>query len=176
MENIEKLKYPIGEYVYPGKADANQLSVWIDALHDFPQQLAELAGPLSPRQLELTYRPQGWTVRQLIHHLADSHLNAYTRVKLTLTEDVPVIRPYREEKWAELPEAKTGDIAFSINLVTAVHQRLVLALRALSPEDFERQYLHPEAGRRLTLGYLVGNYAWHGQHHLAHIKLAVNTL
>ena len=106
MQDLEKLKYPIGEYDYPKKVDKAQIKLWIDLLENFPQQLIAVTSKLTEAQLAVPYRPGGWTVRQVIHHLADSHINAYTRVKLTLTEENPIIRPYNEEDWAELPEAK----------------------------------------------------------------------
>lgn len=169
MQDLEKLKYPIGEYVYPENVDETQLKSWIDSLEKFPQQLSEVTSKLNDAQLAVPYRPGGWTVRQVIHHVADSHINAYTRVKLTLTEENPVVRPYNEEVWAELPEAKDGDIEISIAIIKAIHHRLVITLRALALADFERTYIHPAVNKQLTLSYLVGNYAWHGQHHLAHI-------
>lgn len=163
------LRYPIGAYIYPENVDEAQLKSWIDSLEYFPQQLIEVTSKLTEAQLAVHYRPGGWTVRQVIHHVADSHINAYTRVKLTLTEENPIIRPYNEEIWAELPEAKNGDIELSIAIIKAIHRRLVITLRTLDFADFDRKYIHPAANQHLTLGYLVGNYAWHGQHHLAHI-------
>ncbi|MES2651136.1 MAG: putative metal-dependent hydrolase [Bacteroidota bacterium] len=166
---MQNLKYPIGEYIYPENVNETQINSWIDSLVNFPQQLIEVTSALSEAQLEVAYRPGGWTVRQVIHHVADSHINAYTRVKLTLTEENPIVRPYNEEIWAELPEAKNGDIEMSIAIIKAIHHRLVITLGALNFEDFDRKYIHPAANKQFTLGYLVGNYAWHGQHHLAHI-------
>lgn len=166
---MKKLQYPIGEYTYPENVDETQITHWIDSLESFPEQLIAVTSTLSEAQLEVAYRPGGWTVRQVIHHIADSHINAYTRVKLTLTEDNPIVRPYNEEIWADLPEAKNGDIEMSIAIIKAVHRRLVITLRTLTFEDFNRKYIHPAANKQLTLSYLVGNYAWHGQHHLAHI-------
>jgi hypothetical protein len=166
---MHDLKYPIGEYIYPENIDESQIKRWIDSLENFPQQLIEVTSKLTEAQLAVPYRPGGWTVRQVIHHVADSHINAYTRVKLTLTEDNPVVRPYNEEIWAELPEAKDGNIEISIAIIKAIHHRLVITLRALNHQDFDRKYIHPAANQQLTLSYLVGNYAWRGQHHLAHI-------
>ncbi len=169
MQDLENLKYPIGEYAFPANIDEKQIGLWIDSLADFPQELIKVTSKLSESQLAVRYRPGGWTVRQVIHHVADSHINAYTRVKLTLTEENPIVRPYDEEIWAELPEAKDGDIEMSIAIIKAIHHRLVTTLRALNFQDFSRPYIHPAANKQLTLAYLVGNYAWHGQHHLAHI-------
>lgn len=169
QQKMQNLKYPIGEYIYPENVDEAQIKSWINSLENFPQQLIEVTSKLSEEQLAVHYRPGGWTARQVIHHVADSHINAYTRVKLALTEDNPIVRPYNEEVWAELPEAKDGDIEISIAIIKAIHHRLVITLRALDFEDFNRKYIHPAANQQLTLSYLVGNYAWHGQHHLAHI-------
>ncbi len=166
---MQNLKYPIGEYSYPENVDAEQIKLWINSLENFPQQLITVTSKLTDVQLAVQYRPGGWTVRQVIHHVADSHVNAYMRIKLTLTEDNPVVRPYNEEVWAELPEAKNGDIEMSIQIIKAIHHRLTITLRALDSADFDRKYTHPAVNKQLTLGYLVGNYAWHGQHHLAHI-------
>ena len=171
MQDLEKLKYPIGAYNYPKNVDKAQIKLWIDSLENFPQQLIAVTSKLTEAQLAVHYRPGGWTVRQVIHHLADSHINAYTRVKLILTEDNPIIRPYNEEAWAELPEAKNGDIALSITIIKAIHRRLVITLRALDFADFDPKYIHPAVNEQITLGYLLGNYAWHGQHHLAHILI-----
>ncbi|MES2417683.1 MAG: putative metal-dependent hydrolase [Bacteroidota bacterium] len=174
MQDLETLKYPIGEYAFPENVDNEQIKTWINSLESFPQQLAEVVTGLSPGQLDCTYRPGGWTVRQIVHHLADSHVNAYTRLKLALTEDVPVIRPYHEERWAELPDAKSSDIELSISIIIAIHKRLVSTFRTLEPKDFKRKYIHPAIVNELTISYLLGNYAWHGQHHLAHIKLTIS--
>lgn len=170
---MHNLKYPIGEYVYPENVDEDQIKTWVDSLENFPQQLIDVTATLTEEQLETHYRPDGWTVRQVIHHIADSHINAYTRVKLTLTEENPTVRPYDEVAWAELPEAKNGDIKLSINIIKAIHQRLVITLRSIDFTTYNRKYTHPAANQQLTLGYLVGNYAWHGQHHLAHILLTL---
>lgn len=170
MQNLESLKYPIGKYEVPKLITEAKIAEWIADLERLPQHIADISEDLSYEQLATPYRPDGWTVRQVIHHLADSHVNAYTRVRLTLTEENPTIRPYDEEAWAELTDAKTGDIQLSIAILHAIHQRLVALLKSLNFNDFERTYYHPGDQKQFTLGYLVGNYAWHGKHHLAHIK------
>lgn len=170
MQDLEALKYPIGKYIPPSTINEAQIQLWIEDLAQLPQLIAQTTANLSEAQLEVPYRPDGWTVRQVVHHLADSHVNAYTRVRLTLTEENPSIRPYFEDRWAQLPDASKGDILLSINMLKAIHERLVALLRSLSPTDFERTYFHPEAKQQFTLGYLLGNYAWHGKHHLAHIN------
>jgi hypothetical protein len=173
MQDLEKLKYPTGTYQVPPIIDEDDLKRWISDLAILPQQIIEITKNLSEQQLEIPYRPYGWTVRQVVHHLADSHINAYTRVHLTLTETRPEVRPYDEVKWAELSVAKTGDIQLSIEILKAIHQRLVSLLETLSFDDFQRTYYHPAVGKEFTLAYLVGNYAWHGKHHLAHINLTL---
>lgn len=171
MSNLERLKYPIGKYQPPAIISLDWIQGCIDELANFPMELDHLTRNLSADELEKKYRDGGWSVRQIIHHLADSHVNAYTRTKLTLTEHLPIIRPYHEERWAELPDARTGDIAGSLNLLHAIHNRWVGTLRQLQPENFECQYIHPDVDHPLTLAYLIGNYVWHGNHHIAHILL-----
>jgi hypothetical protein len=173
MQDLEKLKYPIGTYQAPQVIVEEDLKSWINELAVLPQEIVAVTKNLTEQQLEIPYRPDGWTVRQVIHHLADSHINAYTRVHLTLTETKPEVRPYDEVKWAELSVAKTGDIQLSIAILKAIHQRLVALLQSLSFDDFKRTYYHPAVQKEFTLGYLVGSYAWHGKHHLAHIKLTL---
>lgn len=168
--DLEKLKYPIGKFDPPKTITEIQLKDWINQLANLPQELAAISFGLSDDELANQYRPDGWTVRQVIHHLADSHINAYTRVKLTLTENRPEVRPYDEVAWAELTDGKTGDINLSIAIIKSIHERLVTLLNSLNFEDFQRVYYHPAAKQEYTLAYLVGNYAWHGKHHLAHIK------
>lgn len=170
MENLDALRYPIGKYNPPAVIDEAQIQTWIDHLASLPQEMAALTLGLSNEELAVPYRPEGWTVRQVIHHVADSHINAYTRVHLTLTEDTPAIRPYFEDRWAELNDGKMGDINLSLAILKAIHERLVSLVRTLNTSDFDRKYFHPEAKETFTLGYLIGNYAWHGKHHLAHIK------
>lgn len=173
MQNLESLKYPIGEYNPPKNITESLIKEWIEQLSTLPQEIVEITTGLNEADLETPYRPDGWTVRQVVHHLADSHINAYTRVHLTLTEDNPTVRPYHEERWAELADGKTEDIQLSIDILKAIHKRLVALLKTLDLSAFDRTYFHPGAGKQFTLGYLVGNYAWHGKHHLAHIQLTL---
>jgi hypothetical protein len=166
---MEDLRYPIGQFRYEGEPDQQRLGHWIDEIAETPSNLRAVVAGLSPHQLDTPYREKGWTVRQVVHHLPDSHLNAYTRLKLALTEDAPVIRPYDEARWAELPDARQGPIEISLNLLESLHHRWVLLLRQLTPADFRRQFMHPEHGRPFQVQESLALYAWHGRHHVAHI-------
>jgi hypothetical protein len=168
--DLDTLKYPIGKFKFPVDFNETNLAEWIEDLAVLPQQINDVSIGLSNTQLEVSYRPDGWTVRQVINHLADSHINAYCRFHLTLTEDKPIIRPYFEDRWAELNDGKDGDIQHSINIIKGIHARLVALLKTLDPADFNRTYIHPETNKEFTLAYLTATYAWHGKHHLAHIK------
>ena len=141
---------------------------FVREIAEAPARLREAVAGLSDEQLDTPYRPGGWTVRQTVHHVADSHINAYVRFKLALTEDEPEIRPYDEARWAELGEASRGPVAVSLALLDALHARWVAALRTLSPADFTRTFRHPDWGV-VPLARQVAIYAWHGRHHTAHI-------
>jgi hypothetical protein len=163
------LRYPVGPFRYDGSADPDRRRQWIDEIEDAPASLRTAVQGLDPAQLDTPYRAGGWTVRQVVHHLPDSHLNAYTRFKLALTENVPTIKPYEESRWAELPDGRSGPIEISLDLLQSLHVRWVLLLRQMSPADFNRRYLHPEQGREVELNEVLSMYAWHGRHHVAHI-------
>ena len=165
----EDLRYPIGQFRYEGEPDQHQREQWIEEIAATPANLRAVVDGLAPHQLDTPYRDKGWTVRQVVHHLPDSHLNAYTRIKLALTEDVPVIRPYEEARWAELPDGRAGPIELSLNLLESLHHRWVLLLRQLTPADFRRRYMHPQHGRPFEVQETLALYAWHGRHHVAHI-------
>ncbi len=162
------LRYPIGEFSYPGEETADERRRAIDEIEATPVRLRAAVQGLSPQQLDTPYRPGGWTVRQVVHHVPDSHLNAYTRFKLALTEDEPTIKPYDEARWAELADVRTAPLGVSFRLLEALHQRWVLLLRSLRPEDFRRTLRHPQQGV-MTLEQMLCYYAWHGRHHVAHI-------
>ena len=165
----EELQYPIGRFQKPQTTDADQRIAWIEDLERFPAQLRAATGDLDAQQLDTPYRPGGWTVLQLIHHMADSHINGYVRFRLALTEPAPVIKAYNEKTWAELPDARTASMEISLSLVENVHARLVRLLRSMTEEDFMRTYRHPETGES-SLGASLALYAWHSRHHLAHIE------
>jgi uncharacterized damage-inducible protein DinB len=160
--------YPIGRFKSPAKVDAKARAGFIQEIAETPVLLRRAVERLDDVQLDTRYRPGGWTVRQVVHHLPDSHLNAYVRLKLALTESGPTIRPYDETLWAELPEARTGPIALSLDLLEALHRRWVAAMKALPAESFERIYQHPEMGT-MSLDQMLALYAWHGPHHVAQI-------
>ena len=171
MENdfYENLRYPIGKYQPPAIITDSQIRKWINQLEEFPMRLRAAVMGLTAEQLDTRYRSEGWTIRQVVHHLADSHLNSYVRFKLAITEETPTIRPYLEDQWAECREARTAPIEVSLDLLESLHTRLYMFLRSLEPEDFERAFIHPEQNKKMILKSVVGMYAWHGEHHLAHI-------
>jgi hypothetical protein len=167
--DIEQLKYPIGQFSMPEIFDQTQIDIWISEIEALPNQLKKVAENLTDEELNQAYRPEGWTLRQVVHHIPDSHVNAYIRFKQAITEDIPVIRPYYEERWAETEEAKNGDIKLSLDLLAGLHQRWVAFLKTLKVEDYQRKYIHPAHNKELSLANMLGMYAWHGKHHLAHI-------
>ena len=167
--SVEELRYPIGRFRYSGEPDPRQREQWIGQIAEAPAKLRLAVAGLSAQQLDTPYREEGWTVRQVVHHLPDSHLNAYTRMKLALTEEAPVIRPYDEARWAELPDGRHGPIEVSLDLLEALHRRWVLLLRQLDSEQLRRRFMHPEHGRPFEVQEALALYAWHGQHHVAHI-------
>jgi hypothetical protein len=162
------LRYPIGMFKYNGPNSEQQRAALISQIDEAPRLLKKAAEGLSTEQLDTPYRPDGWTVRQVIHHLPDSHLNSYVRFKWALTEDAPTIKAYDEVSWSELEDARTGPPEIALSLLEALHQRWVLVLRSLSPDDFNRTFKHPELGA-VTLDKALSLYAWHGRHHVTHI-------
>lgn len=166
---MDDLRYPIGPFRYTEDGSPARREQWIGEIAVAPGQLSAAVAGLSPGQLDTPYRPEGWTVRQVVHHLPDSHLNAYTRIKLALTEEVPTIKPYEEARWAELPDARSGPVEPSLALLEFLHQRWLLLLRNLRPPDFARRFRHPEHGRVFDLDEALAMYSWHGKHHVAHI-------
>lgn len=162
------LRYPIGKFEPVQSLTPDQRRECIDAIAEAPARLASAVAGLTPAQLDTPYRPGGWTVRQLTHHVPESHMNAYTRVKLALTEEEPAIKTYEEARWAELGDVKVTPIETSLALLENLHTRWVLLLRSLSPADCKRTFRHPEWGVG-TVDFLIAQYAWHGRHHVAHI-------
>ncbi|PWS32740.1 YfiT family bacillithiol transferase [Pedobacter paludis] len=172
--DLEQLKYPIGQFLMPEIFNEQQAKIWIAEIEQLPEQIKSATENLSDDELNQTYRPGGWTLRQVVHHIPDSHMNAYIRFKQAITEDLPIIRHYFEERWAETEEAKNGDIQMSIALLASLHQRWVAFLKTLKIEDYKRKYIHPAHGKEHTLANMLGMYAWHGKHHLAHIKNTIS--
>ena len=162
------LRYPVGKFEYQGPLSEAGRSGLIQQIADTPGNLRSATKALSEAQLDTQYRPGGWTVRQVVHHVPDSHLNAYVRFKLALTEDEPTIKTYEEARWAELPDTKTTPIEVSLTLLDSLHDRWVRLLRSLDPEQWKRSFRHPELGP-MTLEKTLALYAWHGGHHVAHI-------
>lgn len=171
--DIEQLRYPVGKYTTPNQVDSVILEQWKNDIAKFPKLVEDAIVDLTAEQYAWKYRPEGWTVRQVIHHCADSHMNAFIRVKLLLTEEQPTIKPYAEERWAELPDALQSPVEESILIIKGVHARWSLLLNAIPMESYSRTYLHPQYNRVYRLDVATGLYAWHCRHHLAHIQQAI---
>ena len=161
-------RYPVGKYQRPTSWTDADRTAGIAHIAALPKAMRDAVAGLSDAQLDTPYRDGGWTVRQVVHHVADSHVNAYCRVRLALTEESPTIKPYAEAKWAELADARTMPIAVSLTILDAIHSRWVTLLRSLTPEQFARPFKHPESGPS-TIDGLIALYSWHGRHHTAHV-------
>ena len=164
----EDLRYPIGKFHWDSRATAADRAGAVEDIADFPARLKAALAGLSGEQIDTAYRPGGGTVRQMVHHLADSHLNAYARLRLGLTETEPSIKTWEEKDWAELPDARSATVDASVVLLQGLHERWGLLLRAMSDADFERNLRHPDRGL-MSLDLLTRLYGWHGRHHVAHI-------
>ncbi len=165
-----ELSYPIGKYNPPQVIDHDKINRWIEEIAQLPDQLAKAVDGLSDEQLDTPYRPGGWTVRQVIHHVPDSHINSYVRFHWALTENNPQIKAYNEKTWATLGYHQKLPIQVSLSMLDGIHKRWVYLLKSLSNEDLDKTFLHPEDNGTYSLRYTIGNYAWHGKHHLAHIE------
>jgi uncharacterized damage-inducible protein DinB len=162
------LRYPIGKFSYDGQLTEDQKQIFLDDIACTPANLRAAVKGLSDAHLDTPYRPGGWTVRQVVHHVPDSHLNSYVRFKLALTEDEPTIKPYAEDRWAELADTKTTPIEVSLTMLESLHDRWVRLLRSLTSKEWKRTFRHPEMGA-MTLEKTLALYAWHGRHHTTHI-------
>ena len=162
------LRYPIGEFKFEGPLTNDARRDFIDKIADTPARLRAAVAGLTAEQLDTPYRDGGWTVRQVVHHVPESHMNSYIRFKLAVTEDEPTIKPYFEDRWAQLDDANQAPIELSLDLLQTLHGRWVWFLRSLKDADFQRTFLHPELGS-VSLDKNVALYAWHGRHHVAHI-------
>ncbi len=167
---LEPLRYPVGKFDYLKPISFIDVPEGIRIIVEFPTKLATLVHTLITNQLDTPYRPDGWTARQVVHHLADSHSNALIRFKLTLTEDNPTIKPYQENLWAELADSKITPVEVSLQLITALHKRWEILLDSMQESDFDRTYFHPESQQTFPLRQVVSLYAWHCNHHYAHVE------
>ena len=165
---MDDLRYPVGKFHYDSAAGPEQKQAFLEEIAQTPAKLRSAVAGLDDTQFETPYRPGGWTVRQVVHHVPDSHLNSYVRFKLALTEDEPTIKTYAEDRWAELPDNKATPVEVSLTLLDSLHDRWVRLLRSLTPEQWKRSFRHPELGP-MTLEKTLALYAWHGRHHVAHI-------
>ena len=165
----EGLRYPVGRYTMVAEPSPGERARWIAEVAEAPARLRAALDGLDGARLDTPYRPGGWTVRQVAHHLADSHMNAYVRFKLALTEDAPTIKPYDEGRWATLADTQAVPVETSVVLLEALHERWTALLEAMTAADWSRTYVHPEHAKPFTLGGALGMYAWHGRHHVAHV-------
>jgi len=162
------LRYPIGKFRFPDAVSAEDRAKFIAQIAEAPARLRAAVGGLTDAQLDTPYRPEGWTIRQVVHHVPDSHLNSYVRFRLALTEEEPEIKAYYEDRWAELPDARTAPIEISLALLESLHGRWVALLGSLQDAEWKRTFRHPELGL-VSLEKNAALYAWHGRHHVAHI-------
>lgn len=169
-QELEQLRYPIGRFTVPEDITEDDIIRNIEVLEQFPSRLEALVKNLTDEQLDTPYRPEGWTVRQTVHHVSDSHHHSYTRFKWALTEDTPLIKAYYEERWAELKDSKSAPIAMSLQHLKAIHIKLVYLLKQMSTEDFEKSFIHPETNKQVKLKQNLALYVWHSNHHYAHIE------
>lgn len=168
-DSIEQLKYPIGPWRWPKTVSPEDVAGWIDEIAAAPGQLRAAVDGLDEAQLDTRYRPEGWTLRQVVHHIADSHLNSQCRIRLALTEDEPTVKDYDEVAWAELADGRTAPIEASLDLIDGLHRRWVILAGSLTPAQLERVFHHPAHAQPLRVDKTLGLYAWHGKHHIAHI-------
>ncbi len=169
-QNLEDLKYPIGKFSAPKAITPEMRAEWLTTLETFPEKLQGITGDLDDTRLDTPYRPGGWTVRQLLMHIGDSHLNSYVRFKWALTEDRPVIKAYSQTGWADLPDSQEATGEEAVEFIAAVHKRWVRLLRGLDEAQWRRSFVHPETKKEISIGENLALYDWHSRHHYAHIK------
>lgn len=169
-EELDKIKYPLGKYKFPDAVSDELIEEWIGVLDEFPNRLTELVRPLSSVQLNTPYRLKGWTIRQLVHHIADSHMNALLRFKWTLTEKTPTIKAYDQNAFSLLDDSLWGPVDLSLDFLAALHAKWVFLLDRMERVHFEREFIHPETNERIKLIWMLGHYSWHSRHHYAHIE------
>lgn len=170
---MENLKFPIGKFVKPISISDNDIETWISVIENFPNRIKSITENLSIEELNWIYRPNGWSIKQVVHHCADSHMNSLIRFKLALTEDLPIIKPYEEAIWAILADVDSNDLKASLQIIDGVHTRWTLLLKSFSNEEFARKFMHPASGKIFELDEALGLYAWHCNHHFAHIEQAL---
>jgi len=173
MNDINKLKYPTGTFEKPEQITQEQLQDWIKDFEQFPKRLEDLLSSLSSEELHWPYRPGGWSILQVVHHCADSHMNSMIRFKLALTEVNPTIRPYYEDRWALLADYTEDNLDEALFILKGIHGKLTTLFKQFTEEDLKRTFVHPENNQQVTLEENIGIYAWHSNHHLAHIKQAI---
>jgi hypothetical protein len=166
---IESLRYPVGKFKFPQEVSTDERKEMLSIIEGLPSKLRNAVHGLDNKQLDTPYREGGWSVRQVVHHLFDSHVNAYIRMKLAVTEDTPTIKPYDQDKWSELEDARTSPVDISLSLLDGVHKRWMIFLDSLSEEQFKLCFFHPESKRKISLEQTLALYSWHSRHHLAHI-------
>lgn len=171
---LQALKFPIGEFNFKTEYSDQKIKDWIEVIRQFPIHLNQTVRDLSNEQKNWIYRPEGWTIKQVVHHCSDSHMNSFIRFKLALTEDQPMIRPYFEDRWAELSDSLDDDLNDSLNLISSLHSKWSKFLSNIPFEDLTKIFVHPEHGTEISLAENIAFYAWHCNHHLAHIKQALN--
>ncbi len=168
---MEHLQYPVGKFQFKDEYTSAELKGFI---HDFtvlPGEMKKITDGMSPEHLQRSYRNGGWTAAQVVHHVADSHMNFYIRAKLALTEDTPIIKPYSQDKWAEAPDSKSHEIEASMDVIKGIHKKIVMLLKDLSAEEWERKFYHPDSKRHIKIKQVAALYSWHFKHHLEHLKM-----
>ncbi|MEM9859452.1 MAG: YfiT family bacillithiol transferase [Bacteroidota bacterium] len=173
MNELEQLRFPIGRFQKPERITSSNVKLWINQIETLPARFRNVAEHLSSEQLETAYRPDGWTLRQVIHHVPDSHVNSYIRFKWALTEENPTIKAYNEVAWAELSDYQTVPIETALSFLEILHARWVPVLKSLTSDDLDKTFIHPEHGKEVSLSSNIALYAWHGEHHLGHLVQTV---
>jgi hypothetical protein len=173
MNNDDLLRYPIGKFTARDSYSTEELQHCIERIENLPREIEKIINSMTIKQLDTPYREGGWTARQVVHHMADSHMNAYIRLKWSLTESTPTIKAYDEKAWAQTPETRL-DPVISIELLKALHTKWSALLRRLTPADFQKEFLHPDTKKNMRLDRITAMYAWHGEHHFGHLKIVAN--
>ncbi len=172
---MEKLQYPIGKFQYKDEYSNDELRGFIQDFETLPAELKKVTLSMTPAQLMSSYRTGGWTAAQVVHHVADSQINFYIRIKLALTENTPTIKPYIQEKWAELPESKSENISPSLAIIEGIHTKIAHLLKSIEEKEWDRKFYHPESKRYVKVNQLAALYSWHLRHHLEHIKMCAKS-